>query len=184
MDKPYEARFHRQYTHTQHKAAFVSQHKEMGSAAAEHLARKMLAERFRISPSVIRLGQMENGQPVAENLPCFVSLSHSGRWAMCALYEHPVGADIEELSSRGQKLTSRICTDKEREYIYSSGDFDPLRFLKLWTAKEASVKRLGEGLSGGLRSRAAAISRETLTGIDGCRLVSGVHEDAVYAVVY
>ena len=94
------------------------------SAAAEHLARKMLAERFRISPSVIRLEQTENGQPVAENLPCFVSLSHSGRWAMCALYEHPVGADIEELSSRGQKLTSRICTDKEREYIYSSGDFD------------------------------------------------------------
>lgn len=154
------------------------------SAAAEHLARRMLSERLRLAPEEIRLGQLESGQPTVDGLTCFISLSHSGRWAMCALCDTPVGADIEVIGNRGRRTVSRICSEPEKEYIFSSGEFDPIRFFRVWTAKEACVKRSGEGISAGLSSCTVAERGVLLTSVGEHRLISGIHMDAAYAIVY
>jgi len=154
------------------------------SAAAEHLARRMVSRKFGLPPEQVTIGSLESGQPMVVGLPCHISLSHSGRWAMCALSDHPVGADIEVVSGRGQRAMSRVCAPAEQEYILASGEFDPVRFTEVWTAKEACVKRTGAGLSGGLSNFVTAGAAGLFTEVDGCRLISGRLEDAVYAVVF
>lgn len=152
--------------------------------AADHLARRMAAKRFGIEPEAVALDRLESGQPVLTGLPCCISLSHSGSWVMCALCDRPVGADIEVIIPRGQRLLKWACTAEEQAYILASGQFDPLRFMQVWTAKEAVLKRSGQGLSGGIDTTVVANADGLLPVISGCTLISGLHEDAVYSVIY
>lgn len=151
--------------------------------AADHLCRRMLSQAFRLDPESIRIINLPDGRPTAEGLPCHISLSHSGRWVMCALADRPVGADVEVISERRERIVSRICSPAEREYIYKTGLFDPRSFFEIWTAKEAALKRTGKGLSGGLKSIQVADGNGLLSEVDGGALLSGVHFDAVYSII-
>lgn len=114
---------------------------------ADHLIREMLAARG-ISPIFSRDG---NGKPVLLNAPLHFNLSHSGDFVACAVYEHPVGIDIEALRDVSPTLLKRICTAQERAYICADNSFDSARLLQVWTAKEAYLKYLGCGLHGDMR---------------------------------
>ena len=60
------------------------------------------------------------------------NLSHSRGGAVCALHDMPVGVDIEKLRPAPRRLAQGM------------GDED---FFRLWTAKEATVKRAGLGVA-------------------------------------
>ena len=64
------------------------------------------------------------------------------------------------------------------------GRFDPLRFLQLWTAKEAWVKYTGEGLGVDFRTLPAAAADGLHETLFGRRLEQTVTEDYVLSVVY
>lgn len=66
---------------------------------------------------------------------CF-NLSHSHGAAVCAVHDRSVGVDIEKLRRAPKRL---------------AGEMDDLAFFRLWTAKEASVKRDGKGIGALLR---------------------------------
>ena len=66
---------------------------------------------------------------------CF-NLSHSHGAAVCAVHHAPIGVDIERLRPAPKRLASGM---------------DDLTFFRLWTAKEASVKREGKGIAALLR---------------------------------
>ena len=73
------------------------------------------------------------GKPYFPDRPniCF-NLSHSHGTAVCALHDKPVGVDVEKLRPAPKRLADGL-TDEA--------------FFRLWTAKEATVKRRGEGIA-------------------------------------
>ena len=111
--------------------------------AGETLARQMLAERLGCAPENAPLEWDENGKPAAPGTGLYVSISHSGAYAVCALDEQPIGVDVETIRPADAKFMRRVCTEEELRYLAGG---DPLRrFWELWTAKEALFKRTGHG---------------------------------------
>lgn len=139
--------------------------KSPGSVASWLLLSWGLREYFNISawPEVTK---PQSGKPDFTRLPQVqFSLSHSQTRAACALHHLPVGCDIEPENRKiPEILLNKVTTDREKETIRLSPDPDDT-FLRLWTLKEASLKRDGTGLAGGIRTRDMA--QALLTGREG-----------------
>ena len=73
------------------------------------------------------------GKPYFPGHPeiCF-NISHSRGAAVCALHDRPVGVDVEQV----RPAPPRLAKGMEDE-----------AFFRLWTAKEATVKRRGLGIA-------------------------------------
>ena len=67
----------------------------------------------------------------------FFSLSHSGGYALCALSAGPVGADIELIRPRRERLAETALSPREKA-AFSGGWGE---FFRLWTLKESWCKR-------------------------------------------
>ncbi len=83
-------------------------------------------------------GQSESG--ISEQIE--FSLSHSGRYAACALASVPVGVDIELHKNNNAGVARRFFTRDECADIT-----DEERFYLYWTLKESFLKAVGQGLS-------------------------------------
>lgn len=59
------------------------------------------------------------------------NLSHSHGAAVCALHDKPVGIDVEKLRPAPRRLAEGM---------------EDEAFFRLWTAREAAIKRRGEGI--------------------------------------
>lgn len=150
------------------------------SICADHLARTLLCEAGAQTP-VIRVGR--NGKPYVPGGPAF-NCSHSGSFVCCAVHGSPVGIDLEARRPVRAALAARICTPEELVFAAPGGVFDPLRFLQLWTAKEAWVKYTGEGLGVDFRTLPAAAADGLHETLFGRRLEQTITEDYVLSVVY
>lgn len=69
------------------------------------------------------------GKPYFEGNPFFISLSHSGDYAVCAISDSPVGVDIEK---------DRILSENFQERFAAT--------VLEWTKKEAKGKLTGNGV--------------------------------------
>lgn len=87
-----------------------------------------------------------HGKPYFPTLPgLHFNLSHSGEFSLCALSDHPVGADIEMVRPRQAGLPRYCMADGEyAAYLASGGSWD--EFYRIWTLKEAWAKQSGKGL--------------------------------------
>lgn len=75
----------------------------------------------------------EGGKPFFPDFPHIqFNLSHSHGAAVCALHHFSVGVDVEKL----RPAPRRLAMGMEDE-----------AFFRLWTAKEATVKRQGKGIA-------------------------------------
>jgi len=122
---------------------FFTENDRKRSVAADHLARQLIAEWFKIDPFNLRFFANDHGKPFVEDLPIHFSISHSGKFVFCAVSDLPIGADIEIIRPVDFNIAKRFCTEDELNYIQS----DPNRFFELWTAKEACAKLDGRGLA-------------------------------------
>lgn len=115
------------------------------TVAAELLVRKTVGEKLGIAPSAVALTMDENDKPYIEGDPLYVSMSHSGAWAVCAVDSRPVGVDAEVIRGAREKFIARVCSETEQTYIRygDAGCFH--RFWECWTAKEALFKLTGKG---------------------------------------
>ena len=104
------------------------------------LARRLLAlalERECGLAPLPEIRRAEGGKPYFPACPgLHFNLSHSHGGAVCALHDRPVGVDIERLRPAPRRLSDGL---------------DDEAFFRLWTAREATVKRRGEGLAALLR---------------------------------
>ena len=123
------------------------------SLAGVLLAKELAAEAGIAAPVVARL---ESGQPVLQNAPLHISITHSGDLVACAIHTIPVGIDAEKLRSFRAGMLRHVCTEAETAYVL---DGKPLphgeitdpgmihRFFEIWTGKEAFFKRAGTGIT-------------------------------------
>ena len=113
--------------------------------AGELLARRMLAQTMGCAEKDVPLQWDELGKPSVEKDGVYVSVSHSGPWAVCVTADAPVGVDVEVVRSAQEKFMRRVCSEQEMAYIRSGDDGDCQRFWEIWTAKEALFKLTGKG---------------------------------------
>ncbi len=107
------------------------------SLGAEHLLRCAFGEGFEYSVG-------RSGKPFAEGL--HFSLSHSGRFAVCAVGDCEIGADIEAPRENILPLAKRFFTEEEYAKIAAAENPEE-DFCALWVIKEACIKCSGAGLS-------------------------------------
>lgn len=92
----------------------------------------------------------EKGKPFFTEGELHFNISHSGRIALCALSDRPIGADIEpikkEFTKREEDIARRFFTEEERRLLAAAPDKGKA-FTEIWVRKEALVKRSGEGAS-------------------------------------
>jgi len=112
------------------------------TVAGELLARRALAERLGCGEDNVPLRWDDTGKPAADAEGVYVSVSHSGPYAVCAAADVPVGVDVEVVRSADEKFMRRVCSEAEMAYIR---DGDCARFWEIWTAKEALFKLTGRG---------------------------------------
>lgn len=116
------------------------------------------------------LARTEDGKPYFPSLPQHqFNLSHSQPYALCALDEKSVGADIQTVrDSWREGLPKRVCSPEELIWL----EEQPERwkaFALLWALKEAKVKYTGTGLRVDIRDISAPLPAEgsTLYQLDG-----------------
>ena len=115
------------------------------TVAGELLARQMLAARLGCPEKDVPLSWDELGKPSVEREGVYVSVSHSGAWAVCVTADAPVGVDVEVVRSAQEKFMRRVCSQQEMACIRPGDDGDCRRFWEIWTAKEALFKLTGKG---------------------------------------
>lgn len=77
------------------------------------------------------------------------NLSHSGKLIACAVWNRPIGVDVEpQLRNIDHLLLAKsLFSEDETKWITSKADRSKQRFMALWTLKEAFLKESGVGLS-------------------------------------
>jgi phosphopantetheinyl transferase len=78
-----------------------------------------------------------------------VSISHSHGWAAAAVHRgiDPLGCDLERVEARSAAFREDYFTAREQAFVAAAPtDEAPLRATLVWSAKEAVMKALGQGL--------------------------------------
>ena len=83
-----------------------------------------------------------HGKPYLVDRRCEISLTHTQGAVACALSENPVGIDLEHPRKVNPKLSVRFLTEREQAKVKNASDF-----LRIWTCKEALLKREGNGMA-------------------------------------
>lgn len=79
------------------------------------------------------------GKPVFDGrVDLWFSLSHSGRYAVCALSHREVGADVQQMRPVNLTMARRLHRE-ERDWLSRQPDPED-GFFRIWTRKEAWVK--------------------------------------------
>ena len=112
------------------------------SVAAYILLNNILREYY--NTTLCDLMFTENGKPYLENGP-FFSVSHTEGYVCVAVSRYPIGVDIEQIRNFDNKVLDRYFSASEKRYISNKNSAQ--RFFKLWTLKEAIIKREDRTLS-------------------------------------
>lgn len=107
------------------------------------LARRLLSEELGYPATILHTPE---GKPYVDGDGIYFSLSHSGKKGVVAIYESPVGVDLEYLGERDFSAVLSRFTERERQEIFTKEDF-----IRNWTAKEAFIKMHGYTLATSLK---------------------------------
>lgn len=116
------------------------------------LARYMLWKEWGIEPDA-RITCGKFGKPYLPDHPnAYFNISHSGRFVVCAVCNTPIGVDVQEIIPYQPDVAMKVCSNTELAQI-EAAENRSAEFTKIWTRKEAAVKRSGLGIGGDLLSR-------------------------------
>ncbi len=92
----------------------------------------------------------ENGKPFLKDIPIYFSISHTNGFCAVCISDSPVGIDCEKIDysykDRAIAFSKRFFVDNEIELLNKNGN-DVVTFFKIWTGKEAVIKKLGLNFS-------------------------------------
>ena len=111
-------------------------------------AKQAVAAALDVAPDRVAVIATAGGAPLAllDGLPAplTISLSHAAGRGLCAVAPAgtAIGCDLEVVAERGPAFAADYCTAAERAWIGA----DARSVTLAWSAKEAVLKALGEGL--------------------------------------
>ena len=117
--------------------------------------RIILSKYLKISPEKIVFSYTEKGKPYVNTKNVYFNLSHTDNQVIYAISNYLIGVDIENITKKVnyEQLAQRFFCFSEYEIIKNAKPEDkPQIFYSFWTTKEAYLKAIGEGLSGGLNT--------------------------------
>lgn len=119
--------------------------------AGRHLLRDLLSKTLGGLPSHWEIRRQPDGPPRLLNAPGIcLSVAHSGPWVACTIADRPVGIDVEQ-HTPGRviaDLAELACHRDEAAELDTLTEEDAiLRFLEIWTLKEAWIKQHAAALS-------------------------------------
>lgn len=90
----------------------------------------------------------EHGKPRLKDCPIRFSLSHSGRFVLCAAAEYELGCDLELLAPAPLAVAERFFCPGEYAALAALPDAEAqsVLFFRYWTLKESFLKATGLGL--------------------------------------
>ncbi len=122
---------------------------------ARAVLRSLLGRATGVDPEDVVFAYGEHGKPrLAAGGPSF-NASDSGDFVAVGLASAELGVDVEVVRplARRERLALRICTERELEAFETIPEAErDAALLRLWTCKEAALKAVGTGLSGGVRN--------------------------------
>lgn len=135
--------------------------------AGEILAMYGIRECFGIPMKIQQFECGKNGKPfLSGNRNIHFNISHSKNIIAAAVCDQPVGIDVQHIVPWRPGMAKRICSPKQWQLLQKSSA-PAEEFTKLWTQKEAIVKRTGTGLAGIRECQEAdAASCATMRGTD------------------
>ena len=113
---------------------------------SDHLVKCAISEYLNLATSEIEIYYGKHGKPFLKSGEAHFNASHSGNYVVACVDSNPCGIDIEETRDINLKMVERICTESEKQYIYSAED-NSLALLEIWTKKEAYLKSFGCGIA-------------------------------------
>lgn len=130
----------------------------MRTVFADFLARQLLSEVLKKPPQAIRFAYTPLGKPLLADGSYHFNISHSEDMVVACVNDAPVGIDIEKINDINPKIALRFFAPAELLYLFGHEPKDAdlekilspdarLRFFEIWTAKEAYLKRSGEGMT-------------------------------------
>ena len=118
----------------------------------------------------------EHGKPFIVGHPeIHFNMSHCKEAAICVLSDKPVGVDIESIRSYNESLARYTMSDEEMIQIESAERRD-VEFIRLWTLKEAVLKRSGEGIRNDMK--------HVLDGLKDAKTVINEKNIYIFSVIY
>ena len=125
-------------------------------------------------PPVFEYG--EHGKPAIVGHPeiCF-NMSHCREAALCVLSDRPVGVDVESIRRYSESLARYTMNDEEMLLILKARRPE-VEFTRLWTLKEAVVKRSGEGIRNDMK--------HVLDGLKDAKTQINEKKSYVFSIVY
>jgi 4'-phosphopantetheinyl transferase len=130
--------------------AIISLSRRVQFKAGRLLARQLIGQVTGTQSGPWEVSAESNQPPrVIGRSDLFLSLSHSDGVVACALSSDPVGIDVEHARPGRDvaRLAEIACSPRECESLAALGAADATAmFYRIWTLKEAWLKRLGTGL--------------------------------------
>jgi 4'-phosphopantetheinyl transferase len=136
--------------------------------AEQRLSRKEKVDYLsRVAREALKLSAQKSGVSLGgllkdeKGVPCPVagiywSISHKPKYVAAVVSKDKVGIDIEEIEPRTESLFNHIISDEEWRLKEKSWD----TFFRYWTAKEATLKVIGIGISGLKTCRIISVPNE------------------------
>ena len=129
---------------------YVTEDSKILSFCCAFLVRTILQRDFDMKSVQINVDYLEGGKPVLTDKTGYIiqphiSWSHSKKAIAMAVSSKPVGVDIEWIGRYRENIARKNFSKEEWEHLEKSEQKEQ-EFYKLWTRKEAFVKRSGEGL--------------------------------------
>lgn len=93
-----------------------------------------------------KIKRMLSGKPYIDKANLHFNISHSHKFAVCAVSQSEVGIDIELISSRIRKIAPRFLHKDEINY-HSIDNYSDSELTTQWTIKESFTKLTGHGLT-------------------------------------
>lgn len=138
------------------------------SLAGDMLVKKYLSKLYGTAEDKIEIKKGTHGKPYVLNLPAHFNISHSGDYTVVAISDRPIGIDVEVVKDFSAILAKKLFNEDELKYISGTSatrkkSLMQKSFFEIWTAKEAYLKYLGTGISGGVNSLSFTLNGNSLT---------------------
>lgn len=136
------------YTISEYRTQKLKKFKFKDAAEQGTAADLLLQEMLGFMPQIEQIGI---GKPKLINSALEFNLSHSGRFAACAVSDTPVGIDIQKRGVFNPSAAKRSFADDELDFLDKSEDKEQA-FLEIWCKKESFLKATGTGITVNLNS--------------------------------